>query len=203
MKNKLLNAAAISLFVMVSGSADAGFISLTNTNSNNWEIQFSPITLTMKSNPGSSNLDWLVFEDFFAGASTGNGLEIGTQTIAIGINGGVATSFDVNNSVGIYPGAGGIDDNDLFINIAQDNATANAGDTVTVSQNGTGVQFSTSGVVPALNSNWNGQVAFWANGNGPMVTENAFITAVPEPTSLAIFGLGLMGLSLRRLKKKS
>jgi hypothetical protein len=206
MRNSFIKIAAlVVLFTFNVTVAQAGFINLTNTSGNEWNIQFSPITLTMKSNPGSTNLDWLVFEDFFATTSTNKGTEIGQQTIWIAINGGISNSFNIQSSLGIHTGAGGIDANDLFINIAQDTASASAGDTITVSQNGAGVDFSANGV-PAVNSAWNGQVAFWAT-SGQMVTENTFIipdviSAIPEPAVLAILGLGLVSIGFSRRAAK-
>ena len=192
-----------ALFASCTSVAHAGFVNLNNVSGIEWEIQFSPITLTVKSNPGSNNLDWLVFEDFFAANSTDAGNEIATpQSISIDVNGGGATSFDVNSSSGTFSIAlGGIDQNDLFINIAQVSASASAGDTVVVTQNGTGVRF-TSTDVPALNTSWNGQVAFWSN-TFPMVTENSFITPVPEPSTLTLAGLGLFVTASRRKRRST
>lgn len=199
-KHRLMTIAVGTFFASCVSVAHAGFVNLTNISGNTYEIQFSPITLTVKSNPGSTTLDWLVFEDFFASDSTDAGAKNGPQAISIAVNGGGATSFNANDSVGHHPGVGGIDANDLFINFAQDIATANAGDTVVVTQNGTGVQFNSVGV-PAPNSTWNGQVAFWANSD-PMVTENAFVSAVPEPATLALLGLGLADIGFTRRKAK-
>jgi hypothetical protein len=73
-----------ALFAFCVPVAHAGFISLTHTSGNIWNIQFSPITLTLKNNPGSTDLDWLIFEDFFSANSTGTGAKIGTETFTSG-----------------------------------------------------------------------------------------------------------------------
>jgi hypothetical protein len=148
----------LTILAINSNLVHASFVSLTNTSGNNWNIEFSPITLTAKSTiVGTADLDWLVFEDFFASNIGGTGSMIGTDSIFLKINGAVATLFNVNNFIGIYNNVGGIDKNDLFINIAQatGNHSVSAGDTIIVSQNGAGVAFSASNV-PTINSFWNG-----------------------------------------------
>lgn len=196
--------AALAWLASSVSIAQAGYVTLTNVSGILWEVQFSPITLTMKASPSSGRLDWLVFEDFFAANSIANGSESGVQSISISVNGGAAASFNVNNSIGTYASTiGGIDPNDLFINIAQDTAQASAGDTIVVSQNGTGVRF-TSTSVPILNTSWNGQVAFWNNTTAPnalaMTTENGFV--IPEPGALALVGIALVGVAgTRRIRK--
>jgi hypothetical protein len=173
------NAQGLSDFAIFGGEikeTDAGFLTLIETSDNNFNIEFSPITLTAKID---GDLDWLVFEDFFAThVESIRGQEVASQTIYLDINGAGPVIFHVNNSIGVHPGAGGIDSNDLFINIAQSsgNHSVNAGDTIVVTQNGDGVAFRTPEILPLRSGSWNGQVAFWDNGNGQkMVTESAFV----------------------------
>ena len=192
-----------ALFASCMSVAHAGYVNLNNVSGNLWEIQFSPITLTMKSVPNAGRLDWLVFEDFFAANSTANGEESGVQSISISVNGGAAVSYSVNNPIGTLNFSfGGIDPNDLFINIAGDNASASALDTVVVTQNGTGVQFISTDV-PTLNTSWNGQVAFWNNNSAPnnlaLTTENSFI--LPEPATTALLALGLLSAGYARKRR--
>ena len=60
-------------------------------------------------------------------------------------------------------------------------------------------------ISPALNSLSYGQV-LWSNSDGvPAATLNIQYTtqAVPEPVTLALFGLGLAGLGFAQKKRKS
>ena len=50
-------------------------------------------------------------------------------------------------------------------------------------------------------NSYNPQTDPWANSDGPLIVANFKSTSVPEPTTFALIGLGLLGLGFARRKK--
>jgi len=187
--------------------AHASYVRVKDLGANLYEIEFSPITLTMKDlTPG--RLDWLVFENFFDTGATIKGSEVGgTQSVSIDIDGVGPVSFNVNSSTGTFTGSqGGLDPRHLLINIAQDTAQADPGETIVVTQNGTGVNF-TASTIPAFGNSWSGNVAFWHNGHDPDEFEKSSNDTLvsgtaPEPSTLVLTGLALVAVGFLGKKKR-
>lgn len=184
----------------LSGS-DAAVTIVQQGATDTWDIIFDPITFTANANGGE--LDWLVFEDFFAANSALSGAS--TSSVSIAIGGGAATDYPVNSANGVFNSTlGGIDPNDLLINFAATSLDPAAGQSVVVSMAAGGFQF-TSTAVPAITAAPNINVAIWSNNStlGRLEQTDVVQVAVgiPEPAALALSGLGGLALLLRRKRE--
>ena len=178
----------------LSSSASQAALSLTQIGAtNNWEVSFDPIVFTANSNTGE--FDWLVFEDFYDGNSTAQGDFVGgTSTLEYSVDGGPTVSVDPvfrNGTFDII--LGGIDPNDLFLNLANVGPNPAAGSTVTISGS---FQFSSTDVpsfsVTTVNA------AFWDNGGTGTIQSDIVSVAVPEPSSSILLALGGLVFLRRR-----
>ncbi|BDS06864.1 hypothetical protein NT6N_19040 [Oceaniferula spumae] len=199
MKHNTLASLAVASTVFASGiTISQAALSLTNVGGNNWQINFSPITFTANNNAGQ--FDWLVFEDFFSANSNASGGHV-SGTLEYSINGGSTVVVTPHSATGTFASTlGGIDPNDLFINIAQAGNRPNPNNGQSVAVSGS-VVFSSSDV-PAFPINGTVNARWWDNtGSGGAAQSNIVsVAVVPEPSTTALLGLGGLALILRRRK---
>lgn len=207
--NRLMTVAIGGLLAACISVAYATPLSLINTSGDDWKIEFPDLSLTMLDGPpagfdGPGSLSWLVFEDFFDNPCTspcvyGKIDSHGSQSLSIAINGGSPSSFAIHNGTGTWNGAalGGLDNNDLYINIAGNGAFGTASGTVTVMA---GAVSFTAANVPTFSKS-QVDAAFYSRRDGERQTEFLTISTVPEPTTIALLALGLLGAGFAKRRR--
>jgi hypothetical protein len=187
----------LSAGLALSSSTAQAAVSLTQIGATStWEVSFDPITFTANSNSGQ--FDWLVFEDFYDANSTVQGdYVVGTSTLGYSVNGGPTVNVNPVFRNGTFNQTlGGIDANDLFVNLAGVGPDPSAGSTVTISGS---FQF-TSSDVPTF-SVTSVDAAFWDNGaTGTIQSDQVAVTVIPEPSGVALLALGTLACLRRRRK---
>ncbi len=187
---------ALAASVVMSNAA----LSLTNTSGNEWEMSFDAISFTANG-AGNGDLDWLVFENFFSANSTEQGAYVAASgTLDYTINAGATINVTPTFAQGTFDQTlGGIDANDLFVNIAAagNRPVPSNGDTVEV----LGTFRFTSIDVPAFTAGGTVDATWYNNGGTATASSNTIAVAVvPEPSSAALLGLGGLALIMRRRK---
>jgi len=186
----------IAGILLSATAANAATVSLLPTgNTNEYEIDFSPITFTrISSSP--DDLDWLVFEDFFSTNSNARGRTV-SGSVQISLDGAAATTHAVNtNSTGTFDVVNnGIDPNDLFVNIAL-NGPNNVAQGTEVTISGADIIF-TSADVPDITSSSIVSATIYQGGS-VAVTDAVDVSIVPEPSSVVLSMMGFSAMVLRR-----
>jgi hypothetical protein len=206
MNSKILKAALVSVVLSVSGFANAGLIPYgiqadidTSTLTNNgWSLNF-------QSGWGSQSAhDYEMFagialdEYIFIGA-----LDTGTTNIALGaaILYSDLLNYTSDNNTNEYNGAAWYFRNDYSMGFAAIGETVNLNSADTASDGGADSKLSwhmhddfTAGY---RLGDWTSN----SDGKYEKVVFRASSIDVPEPSTLAIFALGLIGLASRRYKK--
>jgi len=201
MNIKMLKAAIAGLVLSVSGFANAGLI-LSDLGSGNYGIQLDPISFTLNSNQSAANR--MVIEDFYTTNGTGTGTAI-SGWLNWSVNGGTNHQIVFETHNGFFAGTSGqIDPNDLLFNFTNDYATKGIGalsanDVITVSTNNMVFHSNTARIENS------GPFTAYLLNSVTSISSNVGLTtsSVPEPSTLAIFALGIMGLASRRFKKQS
>ena len=126
---------ALAAGLALSSTTAQAAVSLTQIGATTtWEVSFDPITFTANSNTGQ--FDWLVFENFYDANSTVQGdYVVGTSSLAYSVDGGPTVNVDpVFKNGSFNQTLGGIDPNDLFLNLAGVGPDPAAGSPVTISR---------------------------------------------------------------------
>jgi hypothetical protein len=136
-----------------------------------WDIDVAPITFTANANAG--DFEWLVFEDFFSANATVSGTYI-SGTLSVSINGGTASSLTPTFANGTFNTPfGGLDPNDLLINLFGSGLSPSDGDTVTVSGS---VRFSSTDVPAPVAGPIN--AAFWSSAPDLIQTDEVSVSVL-------------------------
>ena len=191
---RILAIAAAALFV---SSASASVVLNPNSPAaGQHTIVLDPVTFTVTAN---GRLGLIVFEDFFSSNASGNGTNVGSSTLTASVNGGAAFALNTITNNGIFASTAGLlDPNDLFINIATASEfIVSVGQSITIQGTTT-----FSGTLPSFNANFAqvGQLADESAGVTALSAQTSLGAAVPEPSALALVGLGLLGVAVSRRK---
>jgi hypothetical protein len=196
MNIKMLKAAVAGLVLSVSGFANAGLISIDNISGNLYEASLTgPVTYTMTNAISSGYHAGIRVENVFANFLTSNGTYISGNSI-VSINGGTDINLNYNTNL---PWSGGGKDFFLNTGIAWMNSmpALNVGDMLTFTSHT--FRFTTSADMTLSGAEGNSYLS--QSGTTALSTFGTTAT-VPEPSTLAIFALGIMGLAARRFKKQ-
>ena len=190
MNIKMLKAAVAGLVLSVSGFANAGLI-ITQFDITSDYLQWT-ISGTLD-NPVPAGTEQEL--DILWIGETGNtGWINSTTTGSIVDNGSSRSILDTNPY--IWTGTG--DGNNSFFRTGNGNWAV--GDFVNVT-----ATFAIVGAFNPANIDVNNLNVFWGHASGDRLTsgnEVGSAASVPEPSTLAIFGLAIMGLAARRFKKQ-
>jgi hypothetical protein len=208
MNTKFFKAALVSVVLSVSGFANAGLIPFgiqtdidTSTLTNNgWSLNFQSVWGSQAAHDYEMFAGIALDEYVFIGA-----LDTNTTNIALGaaVLYSDLLNYTTGNNTNDYNGASWYFRNDYSMGFAA------IGETVTLNQADTSLD---NGALSKLS--WHMMDAYTAgyrvgnyknnsSGTFEKVVFRASATDVPEPTTLAIFALGMIGLASRRFKKKS
>jgi hypothetical protein len=210
--NSLAPYIMVAMTILSSTKASAGIINLIENGS------FEQIGTSAAIGGYGSNATWQVYSSISGWQAT--------QNIEIWSNDFIVPAYDGNNVLELNAHQGNVNgvfsiSQSLFTNIGQTyeltfagyRRQANANESFSVS-----IGDLSDSVYNQASSQWNdytyqftalstlSTLTFTSLDSGLDTTGNIIddikITAVPEPTTLAIFALGLMGLVTRRLKKQ-
>lgn len=208
MNTKFFKAALVSVVLSVSGFANAGLIPFgiqtdidTSTLTNNgWSLNFQSVWGSQAAQDYEMFAGIALDEYVFIGA-----LDTNTTNIALGaaVLYSDLLNYTTGNNTNDYNGASWYFRNDYSMGFAA------IGETVTLNHADTSVD---NGALSRLS--WHMGDAFtagykvgnYSNHSGwtfEKVVFRASATDVPEPTTLAIFALAMIGLASRRFKKQS
>lgn len=182
MNLKMLKAAFAGLVLSVSGFANAGLMN----------VSYLEIT--------NATGTWLQVAEVVANDMFGNDMALASFAIASAPNQWDGTTAPGNTIDGITAGS---------YSLGQIFHDGTRGSTLTITfnslQNLSSIQI--FGRTDCCSERDIYNVSFFGEQNNHLQTINSVapraITEVPEPTTLAIFALGIMGLASRRFKKKS
>jgi hypothetical protein len=206
MNFKFLNAAIVSLVLSVSGFANAGLITSIDSGATTHDFIFSGFTAGPISESGitySSTHSSSVYGYESSYGFSGNGLWNGMDMLGLNTQIGAMTiEFDTAvaevlafvNYIDTWSGSARISVFDSSFSLLETSA----------------LTFSTGGVANSgfdlgfkRNTNEIKYIQFIDQGIGLNNLRSFASTDVPEPSTLAIFALGIMGLASRRFKKQS
>jgi len=204
---KLISKLVIGLALVGSVFADkanAGII-MEDLGSNNYSIEMDAITFTINNTAGSHAR--LIVEDFYTNNSTQCGTHV-SGGVNWSVNGGPVVQLATHACSGVWNGGyNEMDPNDLFVNFGTnyDGGVGNLfphlqiGDEVTISI--TNMVFSTSQTRVMAQGPFEAKLVHGAT----LIADSVMIDGglsqdVPEPSTMAMFALGLAGLAARRHK---
>ena len=208
MKFKILKVAIVSIFLSVSSFASATLIPFgiqtdidTSTLTNNgWSLNFQSSWGSQDAHDYDMFAGIALDEYVFIGA-----LDIGTNNIALGsaVLYSDLLNYTLGNATNDYNGASWYFRNDYSMGFVD------IGETVTLNSADTSAD---NGALSKLSWHMHddytagykvGNYASNSSGVYEKVVFRASAIDVPEPSTLAIFALGIMGLAARRFKKKA
>lgn len=208
MNLKFLKAAFVSIVLSVSGFANAGLIPFgiqtdidTSTLTNNgWSLNFQSGWGSFSAHDYEMFAGIALDEYVFIGA-----LDTGTTNIALGaaVLYSDLLNYTSGNNTNDYNGASWYFRNDYSMGFAAIGETVSLGSADTSTDSGALSKLSWH-----MHDNYTAGYKvgnYSSNGNGVFekVVFRASATDVPEPSTLAIFALGVIGLASRRFKKQS
>jgi len=197
MNIKMLKAALAGLILSFSGLSNAGLISISNISGNLYEASFTgPVSYTMTTALSTNYHAGIRVENVFANSLSSNGTYVSGHSI-VSINGGTDINLYYNTNL---PWTGG--GKDFFLNTGVNwmnlMPALNVGDLLTFTSHT--FRFTTSADMTLSGAEGNSYIS--QSGTTALSTFGTATTAVPEPSTLAIFALGIMGLASRRFKKQ-
>ena len=164
-------AAGFTLGIITTSPSNAAVTVTQVGATTQWDINVDPITFTANANAG--DFEWLVFEDFFSANSTVAGTYI-SGTLSVSVNGGAASSITPAFANGTFNTPfGGLDPNDLLINIFGAGFSPSEGDKVTVSGS---VRFSSTDVPAPAAGPIN--AAFWSSSPDLIQTDEVSVSVL-------------------------
>ncbi len=208
MNSKFLKVALVSVVLSVSGFANAGLIPFgiqtdidtTTLTNNGWSLNFQSVWGSQAAHDYEMFAGIALDEYVFIGA-----LDTNTTNIALGaaILYSDLLSYTTGNNTNDYNGASWYFRNDYSMGFAD------IGETISLNSADTSTD---SGALSKLSWHMHDDYTagyrvgnYFSNNSGAFekVVFRASATNVPEPSTLAIFALGMIGLASRRFKKQS